>query len=300
MILFTEIVSVTDRLNIVFMGTPDFAVPALCALSKSHKVLAVFCQPDKPSNRGKKLTAPPVKNAALELGLPVYQPSTLKDDEAPELLKSMSPDFIVVSAYGQILTRKVLDIPKYGCVNIHASLLPRWRGAAPIARAIEHGDTETGVCIMQMEQGLDTGGVYASRSVAISDATTSGELTERLAAVGAELLLSTLPQISGGLLPTPQDGESTYADKIVKTETQIDFALSPQKAVRFIHAMSPSPGAWLELNGNRIKVFKAKVADGLDPKRFIVPCGGGFVELLEISPAGKNRMSGESYICGHK
>ena len=289
----------TNKFNIVFMGTPDFAVPALCALAKEHKVSAVFCQPDKPSNRGKKLTAPAVKKAATELGLTVFQPYSLKESEAFELLKSLSPDFIIVAAYGKILTQEVLDIPKFGCINIHASLLPLWRGAAPIARAIQNADTETGVCIMQMEQGLDTGGVYARQSVPISDATTAGELTELLASVGAELLLATLPQIADGLKPTPQEGESTYADKIVKAETQIDLELSPQELVRFIHAMSPSPGAWLELSGNRIKVFKACVVSGQDPKKFIISCNGGFAELLEIAPAGKNRMSGESYVRGN-
>ena len=289
----------TDKFNIVFMGTPDFAVPALRALVKEHEVSAVFCQPDKPSNRGKKLTASAVKKAALELELTVFQPSSLKESENIELLKSLSPDFIVVAAYGKILTKEVLDIPKFGCVNIHASLLPLWRGAAPIARSIQNGDSESGVCIMQMEQGLDTGGVYARQNVHISDTTTAGELTEQLAAVGAELLLATLPKIANGLKPIPQEGESTYADKIVKTETQIDLELSPQELVRFVHAMSPSPGAWLELSGNRIKVFKARVASEQDPKKFVLPCRGGFVEFLEIAPAGKNRMSGESYVRGN-
>ena len=289
-----------DRFNIVFMGTPDFAVPALSVISEQHNVSAVFCQPDKPSNRGKKITAPPMKKAALELGLKIYQSSSLKDDEVINFLKSLSPDFIIVAAYGKILPQEVLDIPRFGCVNIHASLLPRWRGAAPVARSIQHGDMETGVCIMQMETGIDTGGVYASRSVRITDTTTSGELAAELAAVGAELLLQTLPQISGGINPVPQVGESMYAEKLQKSETQIDLSLPPRKLVRFIHAFSPTPGAWLLLNGIRIKVFRAKIAAGLDPKRLVVPCGNGFVELLEIAPAGKSCMSGESYVRGRK
>ena len=247
-------------MNLVFAGTPDFAVPALDALhAAGHTVLAVLTQPDRPAGRGQKLTASPVALRAEALGLPVCKFLKL-DPEARTQIAALKPEIMVVVAYGLILPQSALDIPTYGCLNIHASLLPRWRGAAPIARAIEAGDTETGITIMRMEAGLDTGPMLLRETVAIDDETTAASLHDRLCALGGTMIVDALAQLERGDLPEtvqPVDGV-TYARKLSKDEARIDWTRPAAEIARRIRAFNPAPVAWTELGGERVRVWNAR------------------------------------------
>ncbi|MBK1619402.1 methionyl-tRNA formyltransferase [Lamprobacter modestohalophilus] len=249
-----------DRPRILFAGTPTFAVPALSALiAADWPVVAVYTQPDRPAGRGRKITPGPVKQTALDADIPVFQPTTLKRPEALEQLETLAPDLMVVAAYGLILPPAVLDCPRLGCINIHASLLPRWRGAAPIQRAIAAGDEQTGISLMQMEIGLDTGPVYATQRTRIGPRETGGSLHDRLAAIGAKLLLDSLPAICEGVLtPEPQDPErATYASKLEKQESTIDWQRSAIEIDRQIRAFDPWPVAQTRYNDETLRIWEA-------------------------------------------
>lgn len=302
-------------MKIVFMGTPEFAAKNLAALVGEFEVAAVFTQPDKPKNRGKKLETTPVKDFALERNIPVYQPRSLRKGEdaeaAMEALREINPDVIVVTAYGQILPKSVLELPKYGCVNVHASLLPRFRGAAPIQRCIEAGDEKTGICTMQMDEGLDTGDVLMRAEVEITSEMTGSELTEVLAERGAKLICETLHALENGTARREkQQGEACYAEKILKGELKIDFTKPARNVHNFIRAMADVPCAYTFLDGKRLKVYRAAVSAQksalpagtiADEKKFIVSCGDGeCVELLEIQLEGSKRMKTEDFLRGKK
>lgn len=298
-------------MNIVFMGTPDFAVPSLKALTEcgKHNVIAVYTQPDKPVGRKKVLTAPPVKQLAVEKGINVYQPSTFKDAQAVEELKSLSPDIIIVIAYGKLLPQSVLDIPKYGCVNIHGSLLPKLRGAAPIQRSVINGDIETGITSMQMDAGLDTGDMLLAEKTEILPDETSGELFDRLAPLGAKVLLETLDAMEKGTIhPIKQDGSmSTYASMLSKEETVIDWNMQAESIHNKVRGMNPWPVAVTLFNGKKLKIYRTKVCSKKgEPGSVIsvnpptVACGEGSVELLEVQLEGKNRMSAEDFFRGQR
>ncbi len=290
------------------MGSPDFALPSLRALAGSYQVIGVVTQPDRPSGRGRELKAPPVKQLALELNLPVIQPEKLRQPEAMEQLRAWSPEVIVVAAFGQILKQDVLDLPRFGCINVHASLLPRWRGAAPINAAILHGDTETGVTIMKMDAGLDTGPMLSQRSIRLTQDDTAGSVFEKLSTLGAELLLDTLPDyLSGKLAPTPQpEAGMTYAPMLKKGEGRLDFTRPAEELARRVRAFNPWPGAFMDFHGAMLKVHHAHVEEGSVPagQRLIwrdqpaVGVGNGILVLDEVQPSGKKAMSGKSFLSG--
>lgn len=283
------------------MGTPDFSVPSLRALAAAHTVVGVVTQPDRPAGRGRQLVAPPVKVAALELGLPVIQPNRLREPEAMAQLAAWAPDLIVVAAFGQLLKPAVLDLPAKGCVNVHASLLPRHRGAAPIAAAILAGDAEAGITIMRMDVGLDTGPMLARRATPIGEFETAGALTERLAVLGADLLLETLPAyLSGAITSQPQDSTlATYAPQLKKEDGRLDFSRTAEELARQVRALSPWPGAYCVWQGQPLKVLEARpisgrgtpgaISGGLDGPA--LTCSDGQLLLLKIQPAGKRPMS---------
>jgi len=286
------------------MGTPAFAVPTLEALHEAgHDIVAVYTQPPRPAGRGKQLQRSPVHQAADALGIEVRHPETLRDMEAHADFLALEPDVAVVVAYGLMLPQPILQGPKHGCFNVHASLLPRWRGAAPIQRAILAGDHVTGVTIMRMERGLDTGPMLASARVPIEDKT-SGELHAELAEIGARLMVETLAQIDQ-LKPEPQaDLGATYAAKIDKAETRIDWSKPAELIEREVRAFAPFPGAWLELGGERIKLHKARVigvngAPGtvLDDA-FTIACGDAAIRPLVLQRAGKPAMTTEEFLRG--
>lgn len=299
--------------NIVFMGSPDFAVPILRALAEKFTVVGVVTQPDRPSGRGRVIQSPPVKTMAQELGLPVIQPEKLSQAEAVGQLRSWSPDTIVVAAFGQILRAEVLDLPTYGCINVHASLLPRWRGAAPIQATILHGDVETGVTIMLMDAGVDTGPILSQRSIPILPDDTAGELGLRLSELGADLLIETLPDfLSGKINPQPQEEASaTYAPMLTKTDGELDFNQPAEILSRQIRAYQPWPGTYTFFNGQRLKIIKASVArikappDSLLPGSRTIHDGSPAIVtsqdlliLLEVQPAGKKTMQGREFLKG--
>ncbi|MDP1547449.1 MAG: methionyl-tRNA formyltransferase [Anaerolineales bacterium] len=296
-------------IRIVFMGSPDFALPSLSALVKKHEVAGVVTQPDRASGRGRELKAPPVKTLALELNIPVIQPQKLREPEAMSQLQAWNPDLIVVAAFGQILKKDVLDLPKYGCINVHASLLPRWRGAAPINAAILAGDEETGVTIMKMDVGLDTGPMLSKKSIRLMPDDTAGSVFHTLSTLGADLLLETLPDyIDGKITPQsqPEDG-ATYAPMLKKEDGLLDFTKSAAELERRVRAMNPWPGAWFEWNGNVLKVARASVseAEGLGSGsrltvqgRPAVMCADGALVLEEVQPPGKKVMPGKSFLAG--
>lgn len=290
--------------RIVFAGTPDFAFASLRALVEAGlEPVTVMTQPDRPAGRGKKLTASPVKKYALQHDIPVWQPVTLKDPDAVDRLASLEPDLLVVAAYGLILPQAILDVPSRGCLNVHASLLPRWRGAAPIQRAILAGDNETGVCLMQMEAGLDTGPVFARAATAIDDNECAGDLHDRLALMGGVLLVDKLPDIlDGKVTPVPQDNDAaTYAGKLNKQEAGIDWRDAAAEIVLKIRAYNPVPGAWFELGDERIKCWRASVVDNVEGPAGVVlqagkdgvdiTCGSGALRLLELQRPGRKRVS---------
>ena len=297
-------------IRIVFMGSPDFALPLLSALARSYQVVGVVTQPDRASGRGRELKSPPVKTLALELNIPIMQPEKLRLPEPMEQLRAWAPDLIVVAAFGQILKKDVLDLPRYGCINVHASLLPRWRGAAPINAAILAGDEETGVTIMQMDVGLDTGPMLAKKSIRINPDHTAGSVLQALSTLGADLLLETLPEyISGKLTAQPQPAEgATYAPMLKKEDGLLDFTYSAIELERRVRAMNPWPGAWFEWNGNPLKVMRASTVSVenrlVNGSRFTVEgrpavqSAEGALVLEEIQPAGRKIMSGKSFLAG--
>jgi methionyl-tRNA formyltransferase len=271
-------------------------------------VVGVVTQPDRASGRGRELKAPPVKTLALELGIPVMQPERLRLPEAMEQLRAWAPELIVVAAFGQILRKDVLELPRYGSINVHASLLPRWRGAAPINAAILHGDEETGVTIMQMDVGLDTGPMLSQRSIHLNREDTAGSVFERLSTLGADLLLETLPDyLSGKLTPVPQPEEgATYAPMLKKEEGRLDFSHDVHELERRVRAFDPWPGAFIDFDGALLKIHRARVESGAAAvgQRLIVQnepavgARGGILILEEVQPAGKKSMSGKSFLAG--
>ncbi len=292
-------------MRILFMGTPEFSVSVLDALiDAGHEIVAVFCQPPRPAGRGKKDRPTPVHARALDLGLPVHHPKSLRNDESKARIESIDADVGVVVAYGLILPQYVLDQPTHGCLNIHASLLPRWRGAAPIHRAIMAGDAQTGVCIMQMDAGLDTGPVLMERAIDIGAEETTAELHDRLATLGSEAVVDTLAQLSD-LTATPQpDDGVTYAQKIDKAESRIDWTASAAEVDRKIRGLSPFPGAWTEIDGQRVKLLASRLADGqgtagvLLDDALTVACGDGAVQLLRLQRAGKGAQDADIFLRG--
>jgi len=294
-------------LRLIFMGTPNFAVPTLIELAaRGHEIVAVYTRAPKPAGRGMEMQVTPVEREARGLALPVYTPKILKDAEAQETFRSHGADAAVVVAYGLILPKPVLDAPKLGCFNVHASLLPRWRGAAPINRALMAGDTESGVTIMRMDQGLDTGAVAMIERTPIAPDMTAGDLHDVLAQLGADLMTRALAAVErSSLTLTPQPAEGvTYADKISKSETRIDWR-KPWRAVHdHIRGFSPFPGAWFELDGARVKVLRSTEGEGsgapgsvLDD-RLTIACGEGAVRLTQVQRAGKQPMSAEEFLRG--
>ena len=289
-------------MKIIFAGTPDFAATHLQALISQHEVVAVYTQPDRPAGRGKKLNASPVKLLAEQNNLPIYQPQSLKDPEQQTILANLQADIMVVVAYGLILPQVVLDAPRLGCINVHGSILPRWRGAAPIQRAIEASDKETGVTIMQMDAGLDTGAMLTITRCPIEPSETSGSLYDKLAALGAPALLSTLDKLKAGTaVAVAQDnGQSTYAKKIDKAEALIDWSQPAIIIDQRIRAFSPFPAAYTEIEGLRVKIWAAQTSTqqlgtsgeivAADDNGLLVGCGQGSLLLTEIQLAGKSRM----------
>ena len=300
------------------MGTPDFAVSSLERLiAEGHEVVGVFTQPDKPKGRKHILTPPPVKECALLHHIPVYQPESLKHGEAMPILEQAQPDVIVVAAFGMLLKSDVLDFPKYGCINVHASLLPKYRGAAPINACILNGETETGVTTMLMNEGLDTGDILLSETVAIGENETAGELFDRLAVLGGTVLAKTLEAIEAGTLTrTPQDdAQSCYAGMLSKADSPVDWTRTAQEVHNRIRGLSPWPGALTTRDGSPLKLHRSVLApecsDGktgcsepgalyAEQGRLFVRCGdGNYVELLEVQPHGSRAMDTKSYLLGH-
>ncbi len=291
-------------MRVVFMGTPDFSVPVLDALvGAGHEIAAVYSQPPRPAGRGKKDRPSPVHARALELGLEVRHPVNFKNAEDVDAFAALNADVAVVVAYGLILPQSLLDAPKHGCLNIHASLLPRWRGAAPIHRAIMAGDTETGVCIMQMEAGLDTGPVLLRQATAIGAEETTGQLHDWLSEMGAKAIVAALSRLDQ-LEPQVQPEEGvTYAAKIDKAEAKIDWSEPAEVVDRKIRGLSPFPGAWCEIDGERVKLLGSKLADGQGEagqvlSEFVVACGEGAVEITRLQRSGKKPMTTEEALRG--
>ena len=297
-------------MRIVFMGTPDFAVPSLQALiDAGHDVCAVYTQPDKPQGRKQILTAPPVKTLALEHDIPVFQPNTLKNEDEQARLRELAPEVIIVVAYGKLLPKAVLDIPPHGCINVHGSLLPRWRGAAPIQWAVIAGDEMAGVTTMQMAEGLDTGDMLLTYETKVGEKETAGELFDRLAQSGAELLTQTLVKLDE-ITPRPQDdAQSCYAHMLDKQMAVIDWSKSAHEIDCLIRGLNPWPIALTMLSGERLKVFAAEKAAGngepgtvleADPKKGLtVACGEGALKLTEIQLVGGKRMKATDFLRGH-
>lgn len=291
------------------MGSPDFALPALRALAAKYFVAGVVTQPDRPAGRGRKLTPPPIKLLAQELQLPVIQPPRLKEPSAMEQLHTWAPELIVVAAFGQILRPEVLDLPSSKCLNVHASLLPRWRGAAPIQAAILHGDSQTGVTIMRMDPGVDTGPILNQRATFIEPEDTAATLSPRLAELGADLLIETLPDyLSGEIRPQTQDDSlATYAPMLKKADGQMDFNQSAEDLARRVRAFNPWPGAFTTWRGGRLKIHRAHAEGAYSPGvgRTIIhneqPALGtaqGLLVLDEVQPAGKKPMPGQVFLRG--
>ena len=296
-------------MRIVFAGTPEFARHALSALARaSHAIALVLTQPDRPAGRGMKLNPSPVKEQAETLGIPVYQPASLRDPATHGPIREARPDVMVVAAYGLILPQAVLDIPRFGCLNIHASLLPRWRGAAPIQRAIEAGDRQTGISIMQMEAGLDTGPVLQATVIPIADSDTAGSLHDRLASAGAKEIVDALARLDA-LTPVPQPGEGvTYAAKVSRDDARLDWSRPAEILARQVRAFNPSPAAWTLLNGEALKVWQAISVDGkglpgqllsASPEALVVACGSGALQITELQKAGGRRMTAAAFLSGY-
>lgn len=301
-------------MKIVFMGTPEFAESSLAALlSSRHQVIGVFTQPDKPKGRGYKLVPPPVKELAMAHSIPVYQPQKMRDGEALSILQELQPDLIAVVAYGKILPKEILELPKYGCVNVHGSLLPKYRGAAPIQWAVLNGDEVTGVSTMYLAHDMDAGDVIFREATAVGEYETAGELFDRLAAMGAKLLVKTLGAIEDGSAPreAQNHAEATYVGQLDKSICPIDWEKSPREIVKHICGLNPWPVATMELNGETMKVYMARYTDTATDKApgsvvsagkagLEVACGGGkTVMITELQAPGKKRMSAHDYLIGH-
>lgn len=300
-------------MNIVFMGTPDFAVPTLKALVEAgHAVKGVFTQPDKPKGRGMKLTPPPVKEYALSQGIEVYQPQSLKREleTVLPLIQGLRPDCIVVVAYGKLLLPEVLAIPELGCVNVHGSLLPKYRGAAPIQWTVLNGDEYGGVSTMLMAEGMDTGDILLSRAVKVGVSETSAEYYDRLSLVGAELLIETLERIKdGSVIPIKQDeAQATLAPMLSKEMSPTDFSKSAKEVCAHINGLSDWPCATAVIDGRKLKIYRAElvsehgshtIGEVIDTSDFTVSCGSGAVRLLEVQPEGSKRMAAKDYLRGH-
>ncbi len=291
-------------MRIVFMGTPAFSVPVLDALvAAGHEGAAVYCQPPRPAGRGKKDRLSPVHLRARELGLPVLHPASLRGAEAQDAFGGLAADVAVVVAYGLILPRPVLDAPRLGCLNIHASLLPRWRGAAPIHRAIMAGDAETGVCVMRMEAGLDTGPVLLCAATPIGAEETTGSLHDRLSDMGAALIVEALGRLDS-LTPVPQSEEGvSYAAKIDKAEARIDWTHPAAEVDRLIRGLSPAPGAWCEIAGERVRLLGCRVVDAQGAPGSVlggltIACGSGAVEVTRLQREGRRAMEAEEALRG--
>lgn len=298
------------RLRVVFMGTPDFAVPCLEMLHQNTDVLAVFTQPDKPKGRGKKLTSPPVKVYAEAQRIPVLQPKSLRDAEIIRDLKALAPELIVVVAYGKILPPEVLAIPKYGAINVHASLLPKYRGAAPMQQAILNGETKTGITTMFMDAGLDTGDILLQREVAILPDMNASELATAMQKVGAELLAETLQNLVDGTLQRiPQTNEgSSYASMLTKDMGQIDWEQDATQLHNLVRGLNPWPCAFTYWQGKRIKIWRTRIVErsgkagmvfALTKAGFLVGTGNKALEILELQAPGKRRMAASDFVHGH-
>lgn len=302
-----------SSLRVIFAGTPDFAASALSALIESqHEVIAVYTQPDRPAGRGRKLRASPVKEVALEHDLPVYQPENLKDKETQDTLRALNADVMVVAAYGLILPQVVLDIPRLGCLNIHASLLPRWRGAAPIQRAIAAGDKESGITIMQMDAGLDTGDILKHFTCPITNKDSGGDLHDRLATIGAKAIVDILDKLdSNTLKATAQDDSlATYAHKLDKKEAIINWQSSAVEIERLVRAFNPWPVAFTYLNDKTLRIWQALALDesseleagtviNCDKKGIDISCEEGVLRLIKLQPSGSKAMDVASFMNGH-
>ncbi len=298
-------------MKIVFMGTPDYAAKTLEELLKTkHQVVAVFAQPDKPVGRKQILTPPPVKVLALENNIPVYQPNTLKTGDSADILRNIAPDILVVVAYGKILPKEILDIPKYGCVNGHASLLPKYRGSAPIQYAILNGETETGVTTQLMDEGIDTGDILETAKVDIGENETAEELFERLSYISAKLMVSTIDKLEKGeITPKKQMGEPTYAHIIKKEMALMDFSKNAQTVHNAVRGFYSWPCAYFFLNGKRVKVIKTLIGNKTDKPfgtvigntdELIIACGNNSsIRILELQPEGSKKMTSKQMICGN-
>jgi methionyl-tRNA formyltransferase len=298
-------------MRLIFMGTPDLARTVFSELydwcqQEGHQVVGVYSQPPRRAGRGKKTIPSPVHQWAEDNGLPVFTPVSLKGEAEQAEFAALNADFAIVAAYGLILPKAILDAPQYDCLNVHGSLLPRWRGAAPIQRAIMAGDLETGVNIMQMEEGLDTGGVYAERRLPITAGTTAGSLHDALASGNTRILAEAMAMVMAGQAPTPQPEDGvTYAAKIDKAEARIDWTKTAAEVDQLIRGISPFPGAWFEHEGERIKVLMSEAADGggapgeaLDDT-LTIACGDGAVRLLQLQRAGKKAAPAEDFLRGY-
>ncbi len=303
-------------MRVIFMGTPDFAVGTLQALLKSeHEVVAVVTQPDKPKGRGKAMQFTPVKEVAVEAGIPVLQPKKVREESVVEELRTYAPDVIVVVAFGQLIPKSILEMPKYGCVNVHASLLPKYRGAAPIQWAVIDGEEKSGVTTMQMDEGLDTGDMLLTEEVVLDPEETGGSLFDKLSQVGAQLLLKTLKALEEGTVtPRKQPEESTtaYAAMLNKKMGEIDWNQSAMQIERLVRGLNPWPSAYTHLNGKTLKIWKAVVqpSEGqttepgtvilMDKKHFGVQTGDGMLEILELQLEGKKRMEADAFLRGYQ
>lgn len=300
-------------MHVVFLGTPEFAVPSLQALlSAGHQVTGVFTQPDRPKGRGKEVIESAVKRAAEAAGLPIYQPERIRRIESIEVLKSIAPDLMVVVAYGQIIPQTIIDLPKYGILNVHASLLPKYRGAAPIQWAIANGETQTGVTIMQIDAGLDTGGMLLNEPVTIREDETAPELSARLAPIGAKLLIEVMEQIRGNTLRKQKQnaGEATYAPILKKEDGLIDWARPARQIYNRMRGFTPWPGAYTTFRRQQLVILRARVAERLcvdlsrlhrDQRKLFIGCGENTaLEIFELQLAGKKRMSAEAFLNGYQ
>lgn len=306
------------NMRLVFMGTPEFSVNTLEVLKEvGNEICAVFTQPDKPKNRGKQIMTSPVKDFAVKNNIPVYQPRSLRKGEDAEeslrVLREIAPDAIVVVAYGQILPKEILELPKYGCINAHASLLPKYRGAAPIQRCIQNGDTMTSLCTMLMDEGLDTGDILMRRDVKIMPEMTGTELSGILSEIGGELMAETLVRLENGTAVRSAQTycrEPSYAQMITKEELNINFALPAKRVYDTIRAMADAPCCYTFLDGKRLKVYRSRLTERVsdlpagtvaEPKSFSVVCGDGVcIELSEVQPEGGKRMSADAFLRGKK
>ena len=302
-----------NNLKIVFMGTPDFAVPCLKTLNENYEVIAVITQPDRPKGRGQKLTPSPIKEYALEHNLTILQPEKIKTSETEEQLKKLAPDLIVVVAFGQILSKAILDIPQLGCINVHASLLPKYRGAAPIHWSIINGETKTGITTMYMDVGLDTGDMILKEEVSISAKMNTGELHDTLMNIGAKTLLQTIKQIAeGSVVRNKQnDAKASYAPLLTKELERINWLLPAQEIYNLVRGLNPWPVAFSIFKGKKLKIWQTKVIDNvtigeigtvlsLTETGFTVQTGKGILEILELQPESKRKMTAKDFVCGNQ